>query len=288
MPSTRAAKEAATAAEPISELTEADPAPVKRKRGRQPKNPTAITPATTDSNGVDAPGKATVSTKTAAKAKANKQVNQSIVSTPSNTGVSNSPDDPEGNNEAPPPKRPRQTTQTSRRDTLPNRSRNKHPGQPDMPRAKRSSAEVQAAMKELQAIEASKMEIEARKLQLYAELELEDEAEQELERQNVIKTRAQVQEEDFEQFSFTAVDAEESEKDEEQDEERVAKKPAKGTKGQTKKAVCIPRSPHRIKMLIGTQKKLKAGEVRGALDAIKNDLQNGSKRKLTAPESSQR
>ena len=36
-------------------------------------------------------------------------------------------------------------------------------------------------MTELQAIEASKMEIEAWKLQLYAELELEDKAEQEVE-----------------------------------------------------------------------------------------------------------
>ena len=107
-----------------------------------------------------------------------------------------------------------------------------------MPCAKCSLAEVQAAMKELQAIEARKSEIEAQKLQLYAELELEDEAEEELERQSVVKTWAQVQEEDFEQFSFSAVDAEGSEDDEEQneeqEEEQVAKKRYKGNKGTDK------------------------------------------------------
>lgn len=161
-----------------------------------------------------------------------------------------------------------------------------------MPYAKCSSAEVQAAMKEFQAIEARKSEIEAQKLQLYAELELEDEAEEELEHQSVTKTWAQVQEEDFKQFSFIAVDAEGSEDDkeqnEEQEEEQVTKKPlaTKGTKGQTKKVVCIPCLPCCIKMLIVTQKKLKAGEVQAALDSVKNDLQNGSKRKLTTPEGS--
>ena len=96
---------------------------------------------------------------------------------------------------------------------------------------------------------------------------MEDEAEEELECQSVIKTWAQVQEEDFEQFSFSTVDAEGSEDDEEwneeQEEEQVAKKPQamKGTKGQTKKVVCIPCLPHCIKMLIVTQKKLKASEV---------------------------
>ena len=98
-----------------------------------------------------------------------------------------------------------------------------------MPYAKCSSAEVQAAMKELQAIEVRKSEIEAQKLQLYAELELEDEAEEELEHQSITKTWAQVQEEDFKQFSFIAVDAEGSEDDKEQnkeqEEEQVTKKP---------------------------------------------------------------
>ena len=107
-------------------------------------------------------------------------------------------------------------------------------------------------------IEASKIEIEAQKLQLYAELEMEDEAEQEVEGWNVIKTLAQVQEKDSEDFSFSAIDAEGSE---EEEEECVAKKPTEGTKGPIKKAVCIPCSPHCIKMLIGTQKRLKAGEV---------------------------
>ena len=209
--------------------------------------------------------------------------NQSIASAPSNAGASNSPDDPDSNDEAPPMKCPQQTTQTPCHDPLPNCSHNKHPGQPDMPCAKCSLAEVQAAMKELQAIEARKSEIEAQKLQLYAELELEDEAEKELECQSVVKTWAQVQEEDFEQFSFSAVDAERSEDDEEQneeqEEEQVAKKPqaTKGTKGQTKKVVYIPCLPHCIKMLIVTQKNLKASKVWATLDSVKNDLQNGSK-----------
>ena len=235
-----------------------------------------------------------VAPKTAAKAKVNKQQNQFIASAPSNAGASNSPDDSDSNDEAPPMKCPQQTTQTPHHDPLPNRSCNKHLGQPDMPCAKRSLAEVQASMKELQAIEARKLEIETQKLQLYAELKLEDEAEEELECQSVIKTWAQVQEEDFKQFSFSTVDAEGSEDDEEQneeqEEEQVAKKPqaTKGTKGQTKKVVYIPCLSCCIKMLIVTQKKLKASKVRAALDSVKNDLQNGSKRKLATPESSQR
>ena len=55
MLSTHAAQLAATAAEPVSELTEGDPTPVKWKHSQQPKNPTTITPITTDSSGVDAP-----------------------------------------------------------------------------------------------------------------------------------------------------------------------------------------------------------------------------------------
>ena len=175
---------------------------------------------TTDSNGVDAPENATVAPKTAAKAKVNKQQNQSVTSAPSNAGASNSPDDNDDNDEAPLTKHPQQTPQTPHHNLLPNCSHNKHPGQPDVPCAKCSLAEVQAAIKELQAIEARKLEIEAQKLQLYAELKLEDKAEKELEHQSVIKTQAQVQEEDFEQFSFSAVNAEGSEDDEEQNEEQ--------------------------------------------------------------------
>lgn len=101
-----------------------------------------------------------VPTKTAAKVKANKQTNPSIVSAPSNTGGLSSPNNPDGDGEAPPPKCPQQTTQTSHRDLLSNHSCNIHLGQLDMPHAKHSSAQVQAAIKELQAIEASRMEIE--------------------------------------------------------------------------------------------------------------------------------
>lgn len=174
-----------------------------------------------------------------------------------------------------------------------------------MPHAKHSSAQVQAAIKELQVIEASRMEIETWKLQLYAELEMKDKAEQEVDGQNVIKTLAQVQEEDSEDFSFSVIDAEGSEeeeekgedegkdedekdKEEEEEEECVVKKHTEGAKGQIKKAVCIPCSPCHIKILIGTQKRLKAGKVQATLDAMRNDLHSGSKRKLTASESSQR
>lgn len=171
-----------------------------------------------------------------------------------------------------------------------------------MPHAKHSSAQVQAAIKELQVIEASRMEIETWKLQLYAELEMKDKAEQEVDGQNVIKTLAQVQEEDSEDFSFSVIDAEGSEEEEEkgedegkdedekeeEEEECVVKKHTEGAKGQIKKAVCIPCSPCHIKILIGTQKRLKAGKVWATLDAMRNDLHSGSKRKLTASESSQR
>ena len=136
---------------------------------------------------------------------------------------------------------------------------------------------------------------------------MKDKAEQEVDGQNVIKTLAQVQEEDLEDFSFSVIDAEGSEEEEEkgedegkdedekdkeeeeeEEEECVVKKHTEGAKGQIKKAVCISCSPCHIKILIGTQKRLKAGKVQATLDAMRNDLHSGSKRKLTASESSQR
>lgn len=115
----------------------------------------------------------------------------------------------------PPKKRTRGNQPTSTRDPLPNQACNNHPGAIAAPRPKRSSAEVQAAKKELQAIEARKREDEARKLQLVAELELEDEAAQEAETHEVIKSLGQVQESDgLEEFTFTEIDGEESEEDE--------------------------------------------------------------------------
>ena len=51
------------------------------------------------------------------------------------------------------------------------------------------------------------MEIEAHKLELYAQLKIEDEAEQVAECENVVKTLGNIQKDDRETFSFSAVDA---------------------------------------------------------------------------------
>lgn len=124
--------------------------------------------------------------------------------------------------------------QTPSRDPLPSRARNNHLGKPDAPRPKRSSAEVQEAMKKLEEIEAQKAEIEARKVQLYAELEMQDEAAQNAKAHSVIKTLKQVQEE----FTFSEIDAEESTSEEEEDGNAGKKAEASVTKRNPKKAVC--------------------------------------------------
>ena len=80
------------------------------------------------------------------------------------------------------------------------------------PHHKHTSAEVQAAKKELEALKAQKQEVKARRLLLVAELE--DEATQEEEAHNVVKLIAQIQEsEGMEEFTFSQVDGEESEGD---------------------------------------------------------------------------
>ena len=109
--------------------------------------------------------------------------------------------------EPPPPKRAQQVQQTPKCEPCPNHLCNKHPGQPDQPCAKQSSAKVQAAKAELQAIQACEQEIEAYRIELYAQLKMEDEAEQVSECENMVKTLANVQKDGPESFSFSAVDA---------------------------------------------------------------------------------
>lgn len=69
------------------------------------------------------------------------------------------------------------------------------------------------AKAELQAIQAHEQEIEARRIELYAQLEMEDEAEEIAEHENVVKTLADIQENGLESFSFSAVDAMSEEED---------------------------------------------------------------------------
>lgn len=242
--STRAARAIATDVESVPPVAEADPAPVRKRRGRPPKNPTtAIPPMATTSLSADVDASKVTAKKPPTKKpptkKGNKRVNPSVTAPAlSNDEDSNSPihnDDPAP---GPPQKRARKAPQTPRRDPLPSRLRNDHPGKPDIPRPKRTSAEVQAAIEELKTIEVHKQEIEARKIQLYAALEMQDEADQETEGQNVVRTLAQVHtEEGPEEFSFSAIDAEESEDDKE-DESREEKGTTRETKERPKKAVC--------------------------------------------------
>ena len=72
------------------------------------------------------------------------------------------------------------------------------------------------AKKELEALKAQKQDDEACRLMLVAEFELEEEAAKEKEALNVVKSIVQMQEsEGVEEFTFSEVDAEESEGEEE-------------------------------------------------------------------------
>lgn len=237
----RAGHSAATTAESEPIPADANPSPVKKKRGRPPKKLTASASTATESTSILAAPPKKPPTKRAAK----RPNPASNAASSSNTGDIIKPTTED--NIAPPAKRLKASDQIPNfeppsRDPLPSRPRNSHPGKPDLPRPKRSSAEVQAALKELEAIEARKAEIQARQIQLYAELEIEDEASQEAESRNVVRSLAQVQEEGPEEFSFTAINAEESEEDDSEDEAEEKKRATNGAKERPKKGVCIPRS----------------------------------------------
>lgn len=237
MPANNRAKRSAAAAEvaePDPSIPEANLAAPVKKRGRPPKNPVPATSTVTAPTTNDIAASA-VAPKKATRRKPPKQSNPSDVAIESsNTGNSDAPitKDPQ----PPPAKRSKtqKSAPTASRDPLPSRARNSHPGTPDVPRPKRSTAEVKAVRKELEAIEAQRAQMEERKVQLYAELELEDEAAQEADARNVIRTLAQVREEEREEFSFSEIDAEESEEGEdvEKDEDNT-----KGTKGRPKRVV---------------------------------------------------
>lgn len=240
MPDTRAqhlATETETAG-PEPSITEVDPAPAKKKRGRPRKDPIATAPTATSPTTGDG-ATSVVPPKKAPQKKPPKRLNPSDATTESSN--SGDADAPIAEDQPPPAKRSKaqKSAPTPSRDPLPSRARNNHPGTPDVPRPKRSSAEVKAARKELEAIEAHKAQMEARKVQLYAELEMEEEAAQEAEARNVVKTLAQVREDGPEEFSFSRIDAEESE---EEDVGVEKKGGAQETNERPKKAVRKARS----------------------------------------------
>ena len=147
----RATTSAATSAEPVHGTAEAEPAPVPAacKRG---KNPTTVPPRTASSS--NAQSNAPEIAKKKSRGKNAAASKPSTLSVSADTGDSPSvPID----DEAPPLEQAQRVTQTPQRDPRPNRPCNKHPGQPDQPQAKRSSAEVQAAKAELEAIRACAM-----------------------------------------------------------------------------------------------------------------------------------
>ena len=253
--------------DPEPALGEADPEPAKKKLGCPRKKPKETAPTATDSTSTAVPTK--------------KPTKRAI---PSNT--SDLKDDA-----APPAKRTKASQTPShkspQRDPLPSHPRNSHPGKPDAPRPKRSPAEVQAALKELQAIEACKAEIQAWQIQLYAELEMVEEASQEAESCKVVRSLMQVREDSPEEFSFSKIDAENSKEEEDEEEGQRGVTKGKGTKECPKKGVCTLHFYGCITKLISTyscKSKLKAGDLRPALDAVKNDL-HASKRKALTEES---
>lgn len=226
MPQTRRAESATKVT--ASDTSVAKVAPAGRKKKIPAKDSTATASTATDPaatkptavaptiTGNDEPNVLVPPPKKAATRSRKRASAGDDLAEPSNTGDLNAA--PTLETQLPPKKRTKVNQPPPSRDPLPNRARNNHPGAIDAPRPKRSSAEVQAAKKELEAIEARKREDEARKLQLVAELELEDEAAQEAEIRNVVKSVGQVQEsEGPEEFTFSEVDEEESEEDEDED-----------------------------------------------------------------------
>ena len=200
---------------PDSSTTKVDPAPTKKKRGRPPKNPIATAPTATDPTPGDV-ATSVVPLKKATRQRASKRANPSDATTELPKSGDAAGNASLGEDQPPPAKRPKaqKAPSTVSRDPLPSRMRNNHPGTPDVPRPKRSTAEVKAARKELEAIEAERAQMEARKVQLYAELEMEEDAAQEAELNNVVRALDQVREEDSEEFSFSKINAEESEEEE--------------------------------------------------------------------------
>ena len=197
-------------AEPQPALAKADPEPAKKKLGCPCKKPKETAPTATDSTSAAIPMK--------------KPAKWAI---PSNTG------DLKGD-AAPPAKHTKAFQTPSHKspqwDPLPSRPHNSHPGKPDAPCPKHSPAEVQAALKELQAIEAHKAEIQAQQIQLYAELEMVEEASQEAESHKVVRSLTQVWEDSPEEFSFSKIDAEDSEEEEDEEEGQRGVMKGKGTR----------------------------------------------------------
>ena len=232
MPANNYAKCSAAAAEvagPDPSVPKENLAVPKKKRGWPPKNPIPATPAVTAPTTNDITASA-VAPKKATRQKPYKQSNSSDVAIESsNTGNSDAPitKDPQ----LPPAKQ----SKTQKSAPTARHAHNSHPGMSDVPWPKHVTAKVKVVRKELEAIEAQQAQMEEWKVQLYAELKLEDKAAQEADAQNIVRTLAQVQEEEWEEFSFSEIDAEESEEweDVEKDKDNT-----KVTKGHPKRVVC--------------------------------------------------
>lgn len=98
--------------------------------------------------------------------------------------------------------------------TLPDRARALNPGKPDVRRTKRTPAEVKADKKRKDDLAQQLLEIDERRVQLVGQMELDEEYADMEEDENVVRTLGQVTqvtEEEREVFSFTEVDAEDSE-----------------------------------------------------------------------------
>jgi hypothetical protein len=109
------------------------------------------------------------------------------------------------------PKPKRAKAQATPLRTLPDRARALNPGKPDVRRAKRTPAEVKADKKRKEKLAQQLRKTEERRVQLLAQMELDEESADMEEDENVVRTLGQVSEEEREGFSFTEVDAEDSE-----------------------------------------------------------------------------
>ena len=137
-------------------------------------------------------------------------------------------------------KRPKVQVVPSRR--LPNRARALNPGKPDARRTKRTPAEVKADKNRKKELAQQLLETEERRVQLLAQIELDEESADMEEDENVVRTLDQVAEEEREVFSFTEVDAEDSEKSSDGDScEEV------NMRSQSKKGVRYVRLTHAMK-----------------------------------------
>lgn len=217
-----------------------EPAKPKRGRGRPRKDGTAGASATepelTPQTGVPLGGHTAPQTKT-------KVAKRKAASAPEPNLDAGGGEDSTQALAAKPTKKPRPTPNPPPRQPLPDRtSRTQTPGGPDKPRAKRTSAQVKADKAEVERRKQEVVDLDRRRVELLAELELDEEDEDAEEDRDAVRTLADVRQDvSGENFDFTEVNAMETTESEADEDTEVSgkKKKGKASAGAAKKGVSL-------------------------------------------------